>query len=79
MPNLTRNFYLVESDANIPKEKEKFIEYENFNNYMHGRRPLKNQWHMPRNKSIKTKTKNTMNNLYDSQVLRKFLIKKLIE
>ena len=70
MPNLTRNFYLVESDVNIPKQKEKYNEYENFNSYMHGRKPLKNQWHMPRNnKSIKTKS-NNIYDLYDAQVFK---------
>lgn len=52
-----RNFYLVESDANLTRQENsaKYKEvditdpgYEEFTNYIHYRKPLKNQWHMPR-------------------------------
>lgn len=55
-----RNFYIVESDANLTRQSNNNTcygnreldrtdpDYEEFTNYIHYRKPLKNEWHMPR-------------------------------
>ena len=55
-----RNFYIVESDVNLTRQRNnnsssvnKEVDktdpgYEEFTNYIHNRKPLKNEWHMPR-------------------------------
>lgn len=55
-----RNFYIVESDANLTRQSNNNAsygskefdktdpDYAEFTNYIHYRKPLKNEWHMPR-------------------------------
>jgi hypothetical protein len=75
-----RHFYLVESEFSLTRpttdEKQKCQDpsYEDFTKYIHYRKPLKNQWHMPRpnsnasyNSSSSSNTKS--NNSHDSNAI----------
>ncbi len=62
MPNLTRNFYLVESELNNfdNKKSNQINDLEYFNSYINNRRAMKNQWHDYKknnffNEQVKTK------------------------